>query len=191
MPTPNRGSPAPQPFDPASVFGGTDPGMPAELQQEFIRALMGSGALGTTPPSTQTQPQRIAPMNHQMPDFSDPGMMPPSDDPMAAMMQALMSGQAPQMGSMGAMGGPSPLFPGQQEVQTRPKSLLQKILPLIHLFSTWILLAFFVFFKEPEEYREGLNSSGNLSLWQRWGDLSWREAKAGLGVQVVVSNIFY
>jgi len=176
MPTPPARS-SPTPFAPGGQAAsaqnmdtqGLGTGMPVELQQEFIRALMGSGGMGFPP---------AGPGQDAMPQLTDPNAF-NNDDPMAAMMNALsqLSGQPP-----GAMPGAPP--PAQQNVVgPRPKSTVQKLLPVLHLLATWILLAFFVVFKEPEAYVDKPYVIGGSSIWQRWAELNWRKGNSVIGVQ--------
>ncbi|KLO17530.1 hypothetical protein SCHPADRAFT_936905 [Schizopora paradoxa] len=167
MPTPPAtSSPAPH-EQMASDALGSESGIPVELQQEFIRALMGSGGMGMPPPGID-QPQASDPMFN-------------NEDPMAAMMNALsqLTGQAP-----GGMPG-APPSAGQSVQPPRPKTTLQKLLPVMHLFATWILLGFFVAFKEPEVYAEKPHAMVGQGIWQRWGELNWRKESSILGVQPV------
>lgn len=77
----------------------------------------------------------------------------------------------------------SPAMQLPQTQQPKPKSALQKALPLIHLISVWFLLAYFVLFVEPKTYVQAnvpvLGAEANRSLkwnsvflWRRWSDLA-------------------
>jgi len=69
--------------------------------------------------------------------------------------------------------------------QSKPKPLLQKALPLIHLISVWCLLAYFVLFVEPKTYAQAnvvldAGADGSLKwnsvfLWKRWSELAQRQ----------------
>ncbi len=82
-----------------------------------------------------------------------------------------------------------PIF-GQSQVPLKPpapKTFLQKVMPLIHLLVAWILLAYFVAWKEPEVFEE--KSHGSLTsggVWSRWAQLGWKHPGEGFGVQLVV-----
>jgi len=146
-----------------------DAGMSIEMQQEFIRALMGSGGLGLPPPGAEQS---------SAPELTDP--MFNDEDPMAAIMNAItqLTGQAP-----GAMPGAPPSAQQNIAEKPRPKTTLQKLLPVLHLLATWILLAFFVASKEPQAYAEKPHAISGTAIWQRWAELNWRKESSVLGVQ--------
>lgn len=101
------------------------------------------------------------------------------------------------MGNPFAAGGPSDMF-GKMPTAPKPKSMLQKLLPLIHVLSMWCLVAFFVIWKEPETWAiEGKGPVGWDGIWRRWAELGRREVgglsgggvklgREAWGVQVVV-----
>ena len=66
------------------------------------------------------------------------------------------------------------------------KTLLQKLLPLIHFLAAWSLLAYFVFWKEPEVFDAQTHGVVSNSWWARWAELSRRSPQDGFGVQFVV-----
>jgi len=55
--------------------------------------------------------------------------------------------------------------------EAKPKTLTQKSLPIIHVVSVWALVAFFIFWMEPEAFRAQnsaiVSSSTMLSRWAR------------------------
>ena len=87
----------------------------------------------------------------------------------------------------------------------KPKPVLQKALPLIHLISVWCLLAYFVLFVEPKTYAQanvpvlGAGTEGSLKrdsvfLWRRWSELAQGQT-LGKGLttfrlQIVVNKFF-
>lgn len=103
---------------------------------------------------------------------------------MAALMAAL------QQGGAGEGGPPAFQFPGAgmgMAPPPKPKTLLQKLMPLIHVLAAWLLLAYFVLWKEPEAYEATTHGSELAnSRWRRWAELGWKSPEDGFGVQTVV-----
>lgn len=102
-----------------------------------------------------------------------------SSDPLATLMAQFSKQGQPAMGTSDPLGKES----------TKPLTLLQKLLPLLHLFSVWILLAYFVFWKEPKAV-EAVSFSmgeGRNSLPRRWAELVSGSGRDGWGVETVVS----
>ncbi|PSS00609.1 hypothetical protein PHLCEN_2v4119 [Hermanssonia centrifuga] len=178
LPTPPAGSrrinnASSSSFAAAGLGNGTpDPSVwSAEQQQQLLNALMG-GNMGPPP----------LPGQGQLPSTDSP--IPPQD-PLAALM-AMM----PPQGDQGAFGMPPGMPPpnmfGQAAAPPKKKTLLQKIMPLIHFAAAWILLTYFVLWKEPEVFdarTHGIASSDGR--WRRWAELGWQNATDGLGVQFV------
>lgn len=111
------------------------------------------------------------------------GDVPPDANPLAALMSSMNAG------------GPNP-FAGMSQAQTqtapKPKSFLQKFMPLIHLVAMWILLAYFVIWKEPEVYDSQTHELFvSEKTWKRWAELNWTSAGEGWGVQPLVSFPHY
>lgn len=105
---------------------------------------------------------------------------PPADDPLATAMAQLAQanqGQGPAAGK-----APASVAPPQ------PPSLFQKLLPLLHMACMWMLLAFFVFWKEPQVFAEKMGSE--VSLLERWRTLAQQQPEQGdwWGVQLAVSR---
>ena len=144
-----------------------------EEQREFLRALMAAPEL-TSGEQNNNQPSQ----------FSQGFTASAVDDPMAAMMSALtqLSGQKPS--GLGGIELPSDMNQTMLEPQARSFSV--KLLPLVHLLSTWALLAFFVVFKEPQLYSTASHVNDDDGILSRWAELAWRDAKGGFGVQSVV-----
>jgi len=63
------------------------------------------------------------------------------------------------------------------------KTAMQKVLPLLYLLATWVMLSYFVIIWEPQVYESVLHDLSHDSLWSRWSELNWREAKGKIGVQ--------
>ncbi|KAI0369861.1 hypothetical protein BV20DRAFT_995869 [Pilatotrama ljubarskyi] len=189
MPTPpaastpasrNVSASARSPFEAAGL--GTrvpDPSVWSEEQQaQFMDALLGAAARGPEQSRLPPPPSSTS---------ASAGVPPPGDDPMVALMSALQ-----QQGAGGGM-PPGMQFPGAglgMAPLPKPKTLLQKLMPVIHLLAAWMLLAYFVLWKEPEAYEartHGTDMAG--SRWRRWAELSWKSPEDGWGVQPVVRRM--
>lgn len=113
-----------------------------------------------------------------------PGSRPDFDssDPLAALMA-----QFSQQGQLGTS-TTDPL--GKNSAQpTKPPTLLQKLLPVLHLLCVWVLLAYFVIWREPEAFGARLAPfGGRSSLARRWGELGRRVGRDGWGVEAVVCS---
>ncbi|TDL22286.1 hypothetical protein BD410DRAFT_821234 [Rickenella mellea] len=171
---PPMSTPSPPPAIPGLGSSDGPTAWTPEQQAEIMRAFMGGGVLpGMDQNMSGPRPAVPAIENNQSP-------LPP-DDPMSAMMQALaqFTGQAPP----GVEGAPP--FPGQSLEPPKPKSMFQKLMPVIHLGTTWILLAYFVLIREPEEHEARTHAADGSGVLQRWADLRWRKPKDLLGVQTV------
>lgn len=81
-----------------------------------------------------------------------------------------------------------------QHVPVKPKTLLQRALPLFHLLCMIGLLVWFVLWREPEQFaatikREGGEQVINVSKASRWAGLSKESpVKLGLVVSPLVRN---
>ncbi|TBU56205.1 hypothetical protein BD310DRAFT_1040636 [Dichomitus squalens] len=163
-----------------------------EQQQQFMNALIGAAASGRFPGAgagvgaLPEQPRPRAPSTASSttavaPSIAGSPAPPLTDDPMAALMNALQQG--------GAGTPPGFQFPGAgmapaETVSLKPKTLLQKLMPVIHIISAWALLAYFALWKEPEAY-DAKTYGSRESLWRRWAELSWKSPEDGWGVQAV------
>lgn len=164
---PTRPSPGPSPHRQASSsIPGPDPSVWSEAQQQqLMQAIMGNMA-GMPGLAGNSGQQAIG---------SDPATM-PLDNPLAAM---LMGGQ-PQAGQSG--GVPPFMPPGMNLGKApasapRPKSRLQKMLPLVHLVALWSLLAYFVIYVEPRAHGALVDDSsfgGWSGILTRWAELAKR-----------------
>jgi hypothetical protein len=172
--------------------GGTPPPDPSvwseEQQNAILQALMG-GAAPAMPGITQ-MPGMAGHGPGQPPLPPMPGAGHDMSDPLAALM-AQFSGQGqPGMNTIDPLGKP----PAQP---TKPPTRLQKLVPLLHLLSVWTLLAYFVFWMEPQAFEAGFGSvgvytsmvGGRSSLARRWAELSSGIGRAGWGVEAVVSAL--
>jgi GET complex subunit GET2 len=81
-------------------------------------------------------------------------------------LQALMSNSLANAAAGGQAAPPAP---------PKPRSRLQKALPLIHLLAIWCLLAYFIWMKEPvmfdEKFVDVIQSGQRWSPWTRWAEL--------------------
>lgn len=153
-------------------FGGAAPDPSVwseEHQRQFLQALMGGAA--NSPQFPQPQISAAA---------SNGTSAPPPGDPFAAIMNSLQQMDPSRGGTTGKV--PAPPAP------PKPPSIVQKFTPLLHILCTWLILAFFVLFKEPQTLVE--RSGGfSESFWKRWAELAWRSSSIeGWGVQFVVSD---
>ncbi|OSD05711.1 hypothetical protein PYCCODRAFT_1475213 [Trametes coccinea BRFM310] len=193
MPTPpaastpasrNVSGSARSPFEAAGLGSGVpDPSVWSEEQQsQFMNALLGAAA------HRPEQPHPRLPSSSSSATTSAPSVstdVPPSqDDPMAVLMSALQQG--------GAGAPPGFQFPGagmgmgMPAQPPKPKTLIQKLLPLIHVLAAWALLAYFVLWAEPQVYEKRPRLIGlPEGRWRRWADLSWKSPDDVWGVQQV------
>lgn len=121
----------------------------------------------------------------------------PEGDPFAALMAMMGQQGPPGEKDGGGGGGPGPIDLGmlQQNLFNPPappvparRSLLQKIMPVVHLLAGWLLLAYFVIWKEPVAYDAKQRAADVVeSRWKRWAELGWQSPQDGWGVQFVVS----
>ncbi|RPD70841.1 hypothetical protein L226DRAFT_562663 [Lentinus tigrinus ALCF2SS1-7] len=157
-----------------------------EQQQQFMNALLGAAASGQFPGTEQPRPRASSISSSSTavaPSIaaSSSTAVPPPDDPMAALMSALQQG--------GAGAPPGFQFPGAgaaaQSAAPKPKTLLQKLMPIVHVVCAWMLLAYFVLWKEPEAYE--VNTHGGIagSRWRRWADLAYKAPEDNFSVQTV------
>lgn len=154
-----------------------------EQQQQLMSALM--GGLGRAPPNFPGQPRLPSSSASEAP--SDAPNASPPEDPLAAMIAAMTQQQ--QGGGQAPMGG----FPGmnmEPPAPRPPKTLLQKVMPVVHLVAAWFLFAYFFTWREPLAYE--LQSHGSVlgaSRWRRWAELAWKSPVEGWGVQAVVRSL--
>jgi hypothetical protein len=107
---------------------------------------------------------------------------PSSEDPFSILMSQISAQRPYPAGKEPAMG------------PFRPPSLVQRLLPLVHLVAVWGLLGYFVLWREPELFEQqthGVISSDGR--WSRWAELGWKNTakESGWGVQFVVCTVFF
>ncbi|KAI0638888.1 hypothetical protein C8Q77DRAFT_1078163 [Trametes polyzona] len=198
MPTPpaastpssrNVSGSARSPFEAAGLGSNApDPSVWSEEQQaQFMNALLGAAA--SRGPEQQQQQPRLPSSSASVASSTtaaSAGAQLPADDPMAALMSALQQG--------GAGAPPGFQFPGAgmgmgmapPAAPPKPKTFLQKLMPIIHIIAAWVLLAYFVLWKEPEAYEVKTHGSELASSrWRRWAELGWKSPEDGWGVQTV------
>ncbi|KDQ55008.1 hypothetical protein JAAARDRAFT_38115 [Jaapia argillacea MUCL 33604] len=159
------------PFTSAGLGAPPDPSVWSEEQQrQFMHALMGAGL--ATPPGQPQHPQLSA-----SPSLTSSENV---EDPLAKLMASMANFDPQSQG--GFPGAP----PAQATSPPKPPSCIRKFMPLVHILATWILLAYFVFWKEPAVF--DAQTSGALidrPRWTRWAELAQRNAKGVFGVQWV------
>ncbi|ESK95560.1 hypothetical protein Moror_12634 [Moniliophthora roreri MCA 2997] len=172
--SPSPAPPSPQPHSDAS--SGLDGSVWSEEQQrQLFQALMGAGGGQDLPRGAG---MGVGPQPGAAPE------LPPelANNPLAAMLfSAANGGTMPPLPP--SMLGKAPASQQPQPQVAKPKTTFQKLMPLVHLIAIWILLAYFVFMKEPEvqgevsllESRDGLTS-----IWRRWAELAFRDPKASV-----------
>jgi hypothetical protein len=97
-----------------------------EQQQQFLQALMGGAPLPQLPSANAPPPPRASSQEPLPPDL-------------AAMLAPPASGAQ----------GPDTASGKRVEV---PKTLAQKLMPVFHFLSMWMLLAYFAFYHEPKAF---------------------------------------
>ncbi|KAI0762475.1 hypothetical protein C8Q74DRAFT_1371505 [Fomes fomentarius] len=199
MPTPSASTPGTRnvsdshtsPFAAAGLGSATpDPSIwSEEQQQQLMNAFLGAAASGQLPGvgaeqprprATSTSPSSTAAASTTA--ASSTAAPSTADDPMAALMSALQQG--------GAGAPPGHQFPGAgfgpaQSAPPKPKTLLQKLMPIVHIISAWTLLAYFILWKEPEVHEASTHGASSEGVWRRWAELSWKPAEDSWSVQTV------
>lgn len=96
-----------------------------------------------------------------------------ADDPFAMMLSSMLQGQSgangemPQMPQMPGM----PPMPGMNMAPPKQPTLLQRILPALHVLSIWTMLGFFVLFREPLAFDAQTHRGSTTGWLGRWGEL--------------------
>jgi hypothetical protein len=95
-----------------------------------------------------------------------------TEDPLLALMSNFATGAGADKGA-----GSIPL----SQTEARPKTLTQRLLPILHVFSVWALVAFFVLWMEPEAFR-AQNSAvvPSSNTWNRWARLATGSVEGSL-----------
>ncbi|KAI0271732.1 hypothetical protein BC834DRAFT_967165 [Gloeopeniophorella convolvens] len=163
LPTPPAAPRAPRgapdartsPFDSLGLGGAPpDPSVWSnEQQQQLLQALLG----GVPQSGARSPAAGIAGTNDAVPD-----------DPLMALMSSL--GGGPGMGGkgVGAIPGMAPPRAGP-----KPKTRAQKLIPLLHIVAVWALVAFFVFWREPEVFSmQNTAAISSSNIWRRWAELA-------------------
>jgi hypothetical protein len=199
LPTPPANTSRSQATDPFDT--GANPQFTAQ-QQELLRALMGGAAIG--------QPGLQLPSGPANADANaDPNAVPPAspEDPLSTLLASLGGSAGGPFGATGpgsAFGAAGSLFGGSASPppQTqRPRTLVQKLVPVLHVLSMLAMLVWFVGWKEPEEFAETWLSNsvkedesfgvgGKEFGWKRWARLARGPPVAGLVVSPIVRGVF-
>ncbi|KAG8936902.1 hypothetical protein FRC03_008608 [Tulasnella sp. 419] len=156
------------------------PAWSTEQEQLLMQALM--GRLGGGP----SAPNPLGMLPGLTPPSVTPQLSGQPPDPFAALLANLQSNgpsDGPQFGP--GLGMQNPLF--QPIPAPKPKSRLQKLLPLLHITSILCLLAFFVIRYEPSLHAT-LPDAIPQSRWSRWSDLRWSK---GNEWSVQAAPLFY
>lgn len=177
LPTPPTTSTPPRTQSSASPFAGfgmptsaaADPSIWTEEQQaRLLNALMAGAAAHARD-------------SNSSPALEDNQGPLPEGDPLAAFMS--------MMGQPGEKGGlPPNMFapPPPLSVPAR-RTTLQKVMPIVHILAGWLLLAYFVLWKEPQAYEARPHAFDTLDgRWRRWAELGWQGPNENSGVQLVV-----
>ncbi len=100
-------------------------------------------------------------------------------DPLIALMSSL--GVDPGIGRDAAV--------SQSKTEAKPKAVIQKLLPILHVIAVWAIVAFFVFWQEPEAFRARNSAVVSTSdIWSRGARLVGDPAEqSSWGVEIVVS----
>ncbi|KZT35453.1 hypothetical protein SISSUDRAFT_1008775, partial [Sistotremastrum suecicum HHB10207 ss-3] len=106
-------------------------------------------------------------VNPGLPPPANPFLLPNEGDG-SEQIPPMPMGANPLQSLMSAFGGEGQFPSGPQVSPPKPRTLLEKLLPLIHLVSTLALLAYFIFVQEPKSRAFG----DPQSVWARWGYLS-------------------
>ncbi|KAF7367539.1 hypothetical protein MSAN_00817000 [Mycena sanguinolenta] len=191
--TPNANANASPPQQNASnPFGMPDPSAwSMEQQAQFLQALMGGMPASQSQPAlTSAAAAGQAEGNGAPNPFAGmPGM---ENNPLAAMMQMAAAGGGggafPPMGGDAAAAGPMGGFGagmgmGKAPEVAPPKTLVQRLLPAVHLVSVWSLLMYFVLVMEPAAHGPGVDGvaePGGIGFAWRWRQLMG-SAKGQLG----------
>ncbi|KAJ3723939.1 hypothetical protein EV361DRAFT_892721 [Lentinula raphanica] len=175
---------------------GPDPSVWSdEQQQQLMQALLGSmGGMAGMPSlagmgNVNSGQQAIG-------SGADPATMPTfPDNPFAAMLMGGQNGGAPPFMPPGTNLGKVPDM-SKGGAQKKPPSLMQNMLPLVHLVALWSLLAYFVIYVEPQS-QGAFTNVGESTSWSgiltRWAELAKRRPQAEMiqGWSVAVVPFFW
>ncbi|KAJ3735287.1 hypothetical protein DFJ43DRAFT_1151453 [Lentinula guzmanii] len=163
-------------------LAGPDPSVWSDEQQQLMQALLGNmgGMAGIPGLAGMGSGQQAIGSG-----ISEPSSIPPAflENPLAAMLMGAQTGQnggAPPFMPPGMGLGKAPDMSGSG-TQAKPPSLMQKLLPLVHLVALWSLLAYFVIYIEPRNHGHFADSS-QVTSWSgiltRWAELAKRRPQA-------------
>lgn len=139
----------------------------SEAQQEqFMRALGAGSNRGSSEPPLLSAGGP-----------SQPAQRAGSEEPNMDLLHALMAAQQQRPGSPGSATAFSDTSSAVR-VAPKPRSKVQKLLPLIHVISVWCLFVFFAAWREPVVHHENSPwQGGESSFWARWARLSPQSIK--------------
>jgi len=133
-----------------------------EQQQQFLQALF-SG-----PPHSQSRS-----LDANASDKSNATL----DDPLLALMS-----------TFGVQAGVGQNTEGisRTVTESKPKTAIPKLLPLLHVISVWGLVAVFIFWREPEAFRAHSVVVPSGNIWPRWARLAHDTAEqSAWGIEIV------
>ncbi|KAF9446772.1 hypothetical protein P691DRAFT_776601 [Macrolepiota fuliginosa MF-IS2] len=193
MPTPPRLSVSPSPgptpsqptvvssTPPTSLFSDVDDSVwSPELQDQFRQALLNANPTRSAPPSRV--PSGASASGRDSSPSSFAGNEQPGNEPLADIFAALgggATGGSPSGLDMLSLLQNMRQGPQAATPETEAPKRTKAIRSLIQLVSTWLLLAYFVFFLEPGVYKQHVGSL-DVGRWSRWAVLG--EEKKALGL---------
>ncbi|PFH48214.1 hypothetical protein AMATHDRAFT_150439 [Amanita thiersii Skay4041] len=137
-----------------------------EVQRRFMQALLAGSQPSDALPEQMHPRMRKISGNEGRQAESREGSIPPFDD---AMMSTLLSNSM----KFDGMRKPS----GVQE-ESKPRTVFQKLVPVMHMLGMWALLLWFIMWRQGEyslhSQSSSLNESANLRFWEVWANLSKR-----------------
>lgn len=196
MPRPSP-SPSPAPRRTSRLYQSS-PGPPEDMasgippeQEAMMRALLASMGSAAASPGLPSIAPGLTPPGINTPTAG--GALP--SDPFSAMLAQLANQQQFPSSTDGAAPNPLAAFGLSAgapttaiAVEPKRKTLLQKLVPLLHAVSVLCLLAYFVFKFEPLAYEASSSGGGGLpgsiSGWSRWSSLGKAKSDVG-GIQAV------
>jgi len=148
-------------------LGSAPPDLSAWLNEQQQQLLQ---ALSSGPPHSQS---RLPDANASVKNSAAP------DDPFLALMSTF--------GVQAGIGRDTEGI-SHTETDAKPKTTIQKLLPLIHVISVWALVAFFILWREPEAFRDHPVVVSPGDIWHRWARLARGTAEQSTwGIEIVVS----
>lgn len=140
-----------------------------ELQEQFRQALLNANTARSVP-SSSPMPSGASVAGTSAGLGPSVGSDQANADPLAQLLTSFTGAQTPGSDMFSLLqqmrqGGPQAANP-EAETLKRDKAIRN----LIQLLSTWLLLAYFVFFLEPAAYTERVGSL-DVGRWTRWAVL--------------------